>query len=295
MKLGFYILGKKGYESLVAVVQRYGSDVVEYVVTSQDKGVVKDWHDEIVAFCQDAGVFVCSRKDLCARDADYVFAIGWRWMINKCENLIVFHDSLLPKYRGFAPLVNMLINGEPEIGVTALQAAKEYDKGNIIFQKSIQVEYPIKIQDAIEEIIPLYVDLVIKVCEVIKSGSAFKYSIQNECDATYSLWRGERDYYIDWNGNAQKIKRFVDAVGQPYDFAKSLIDKSEVRVIDVSVVDDVTVEDRDAHIGKVIFMKKGCPVIVCGKGLIMINDLHDLDGNDLIGKMSFRTRFESVL
>ena len=41
-------------------------------------------------------------------------------MIKNSENLIVFHDSLLPKYRGFAPLVSQLINGEEYLGVTAI-------------------------------------------------------------------------------------------------------------------------------------------------------------------------------
>jgi methionyl-tRNA formyltransferase len=52
------------------------------------------------------------------------------------------HDSLLPKYRGFAPLPNALINGEREVGVTALFASEEYDMGDIVCQRRLAVEYP---------------------------------------------------------------------------------------------------------------------------------------------------------
>ena len=87
---------------------------------------------------------------------DYQLAIGWRWLISGTENLIVLHDSLLPKYRGFAPLVNSLINGEQEIGVTAIWAGPEFDAGEIIFQEKAGICYPIKIQEAIEIVSGLY-------------------------------------------------------------------------------------------------------------------------------------------
>ena len=49
----------------------------------------------------------------------------------------------MPKYRGFAPLVNSLVNGEKIIGVTALFASEEYDNGDIIMQSSVDITYPI--------------------------------------------------------------------------------------------------------------------------------------------------------
>jgi methionyl-tRNA formyltransferase len=59
-----------------------------------------------------------AENEICS---DFNIAISWRWML-KVSNLIVIHDSLLPKYRGFSPLVNMLINGEDTLGVTVLFA-----------------------------------------------------------------------------------------------------------------------------------------------------------------------------
>ena len=51
----------------------------------------------------------------------FCIAIGWRRLISGIEGrLIVLRDSLLPKYRGFAPTVAQLLAGESEIGVTAL-------------------------------------------------------------------------------------------------------------------------------------------------------------------------------
>ena len=70
----------------------------------------------------------------------FKFAIGWKWIIDNTSQLIVLHDSLLPKYRGFSPLVNSLINGDTLTGVTALFASSEYDKGEIIEQAQIGLD-----------------------------------------------------------------------------------------------------------------------------------------------------------
>ena len=69
--------------------------------------------------------------------------------------MIIFHDSLLPKYRGFAPLVNSLINQEKEIGVTAIKASQNYDEGDTVTD-NIGNDYDVTIQNgAIIKVRPL--------------------------------------------------------------------------------------------------------------------------------------------
>src|SRR5579885_1051028 len=75
-------------------------------------------------------------------DLDYIIAVKWRTMIPRSVIeaargvLVVFHASLLPKYRGFAPVNWPLINGERETGVTMFYAADEVDSGDIIEQRA---------------------------------------------------------------------------------------------------------------------------------------------------------------
>ena len=52
-----------------------------------------------------------------------MIAAGWRWLLPSTEKLIVLHDSLLPRYRGFNPLVSQLIDKEERLGVTAVLLA----------------------------------------------------------------------------------------------------------------------------------------------------------------------------
>jgi len=197
---------------------------------------------------------------------------------------------LLPKYRGFAPLVNTLINGDKMGGVTALFASDEYDRGDMIMQKSIEINYPIKISEVIDNIKPIYYELVEDIYKLILNNQNLPRIKQNEDKATYSPWLDDKDYFIDWDWNAEKIKRFVDAVSYPYDNAKAYLNGNIVKFIDVEVVDDVEIEHRKRHIGKVIFIKDGYPVIICKKGLLKLVDIRDEKNNKLM--INFRSRFE---
>lgn len=125
-------------------------------------------------------------------------------------------------------------------GVTALFASSEYDKGDIIAQKSFDINYPIKISEAIDKIEPLYFELVDEIFTKIKSGEQLNATKQDESKASYSLWVDSEDYFIDWSWSAEKIKRFVDAVGYPYDNAKAYLNGEVVKFIDVEIVEDVS-------------------------------------------------------
>lgn len=287
--VSLYLMNQKGWSVLSALLDHFGPDAIAHVVTSRDAAMAKDYYTEITELCMQHHVPVYDRsaKDLPA--ARYKIAIGWRWIIADEKNLIVLHDSLLPKYRGFAPLVNALVNGEPEIGVTALFASSEYDKGEIIGQLATSVSYPITIGMAIDLVSSLYEDLVVGIVGKLGSGKNIHSVPQDETKATYSLWREEEDYCINWNQSATAIRRFIDAVGFPFKGASAVADGKQIRIIQAEELDDVKIENRDP--GKIIFMNEGQPVVVCGNGLIKITGMTNETGMSLLPFSKFRTRF----
>lgn len=292
MKLGFFVMGLKGLNVLKSFIMKFGPINIGYVVSARDKALSEDCYEEIVDLCHENGILFISRGSQLpsVNDISYKFAIGWRWLIEDPDNLIVLHDSVLPKYRGFAPLVNMLVNGEKEIGVTALLASAEYDKGDILGQASVKVQYPIKISTAISQVSKLYSVLVLNIYNKILTGIPLEPQSQNEGDATYSLWLNEEDYRITWSWPAQKIKRFVDAVGFPYGRAETMLNEKNIKIDEVEVIDDVCVEDRERHVGKVIFMKDGKPVVICGQGLLLLTSIDLTDSG--FSHINFRSRFK---
>ncbi|MDM7858844.1 formyltransferase family protein [Thiopseudomonas acetoxidans] len=293
MKVAFYLMNSKGLYVLQNFLNKFGGCAVEYVVGARDLNVQNDYFYEIKSLASQAQIGFYERTEFPVekerRFNGYKFSVGWRWLIKNEENLIVFHDSLLPKYRGFAPLVNSLINNEQACGVTALLADAKYDCGDIIEQKSICFDYPLKIQDAIEKIEPLYFDLIDRIYQKLLNGKHLDRQEQDDSQATYSPWLDEEDYFINWQWSAEKIVNFVNAVGYPYNGAKARVNNSVVIFSDVESVNDLVVEHRERHIGKVLLVEDGCPVIICKTGMLKLIEIKTPTNEQV--KINFRSRF----
>lgn len=211
---------------------------------------------------------------------DLTFLVGWQYLLPKVTpSTITFHDSLLPRYRGFAPTVTALIKGDREIGVTALTPTQAVDAGPIIAQRSLPISYPIKIQNALEQQAALMIDMAIEIVEQWRYGE-LSSTQQPEDGATFSIWRDDTDYEIDWSKSAQTIERFVNAVGHPYAGASTSVGKERIRVFDVTVLPDMRFEIRD--VGKIWNLENGRPTIICGEGMLKINNCCHEDGSKFI-------------
>lgn len=292
MSVTLFCLGKKAFVSLNGLKEELIS-IIDCIVIGSDKNIKKDYSDEIKKWAKKYQIKAINRTsfDYNLNTSNYHIVIGWRWMnkTSKDQKLIVIHDSLLPKYRGFNSLVTALIRGDTEIGVTALFGANEYDKGDIITQENIRIKYPIKIGEAIDKIALLYKKILSNLLLEIFYGNSINGFKQDDLNATYSLWRDEEDYRINWNESAKEIKRFIDAVGFPYKGALSYINNEKIRIKEAEIEQDVIIANRDT--GKIIFKKDNKPVVVCGIGLIKIIEAFTENGEKKLFKNQFRIRF----
>src|SRR5687768_8369333 len=109
MTIGLYLMNQKGWSTLKVLIDNNFQEHIGYVVSDRDLSVEDDFFSNIAEECLTAGIALFTRKEKTIPPVDYKLAIGWRWLIAESENLIVLHDSILPKFRGFAPLVNTLI------------------------------------------------------------------------------------------------------------------------------------------------------------------------------------------
>ncbi len=290
VRLTFYLMNYKGFKVLEDVIHSFGKEIIDKIITAKDEHLIKDYYSEIIHICQINSIPVFDHKEKHTVETKYAVVISWRWMIPESEHfrLIVLHDSLLPKYRGFNPLVTALINGDSKTGVTAVFASKEYDKGEIIYQAETNIDYPIKISSAIENITKNYIQIVFNLCnDIISHKELISYS-QNEEEVSYSLWRDHEDYFINWYLSNTEILRFIDAVGYPYAGARSMVDNRLIIINHVEIIDDVQIVNRTP--GKLIFFKDKKPVVVCGKGLLKICEMRD-EQNNLFNLSKFRVRF----
>jgi len=288
--INIYILGKKGLESLEQLDSKW-YPYLHTIIIGKDQDVQQDYSEEVEAFAKKNKIKSVLRTQVTTEIHDSVtlnIAIGWRWLLSLDIPLLVFHDSILPKYRGFNPLVSALINGDAEIGVTALHGTDEFDQGAIVAQRILPIQYPITIQKAIDLLAKEYAILFESVIQMHVEKNLTS-TPQDESKATFSLWRDEEDYKIDWNQDSSSIKRMIDAVGFPYKGAYTVMEDSILRIHSAEVYPDVTIVNRTP--GKVLFKHTDGYVIVCGKGLLKVSTFYN-EQNEIMTLSKFRIRFK---
>jgi methionyl-tRNA formyltransferase len=284
----------KGVATFTAL-QATHPGLVRHVVSARDAGVADDSYERLARACADAGVTFQDRGAAESLPATgYALAVGWRWIIPAIggTTLVVFHDSLLPRHRGFNPLVTALICGDEVTGVTALLAAAEYDRGDVLGQITVPLVRPIRIADAIGLVAAAYAELAERIGGLVAAGAPLAGVPQDESAATYSLWRDDEDYEVAWSLPAPRIRDFVDAVGPPYAGARTSVNGDVVRLLAVTVERDVRIANRTP--GKVVFLRDGRPTVVCGSGLLRIDamEIDGFPGTSALPLRRFRSRFQ---
>lgn len=292
-KFILFLLGQKGFKVLSAAVDGGFKNQLEIIVVGKDPQVQKDYSDEIIEFCKTHEIPFCDRKEFINSSINFeeciAFAAGWRWLIkDSFAQTLVFHDSLLPNYRGFNPLVTALLNKDAEIGVTALIANKDFDCGDIVGVLKAEVAYPIRIFDAIDLIADLYFDLAKLVFRKVIELGCLRGVQQDDALASYSVWRDEKDYHINWAWTADEIVHFINCLSYPYKGAYTMCADDLIRVHRAESLPDVKIVNRD--IGKVLFEKNEQPVVICGSGLLCITEATDSQGRNALPFKQFRSR-----
>jgi methionyl-tRNA formyltransferase len=287
----FFSLGFKGFFVLSKLEKKY-FPLIDRIVIGRDKEVENDYATESKNWCKENNIQFVERLQYnpSLSKSSFLIMIGWKWLIEESFDyeIIVLHDSILPKYRGFNPLVTALIEGDSEIGATAIFGVGEYDTGEIISQKKANISYPCKIHEAIESVSRIYVEIVSELFVKIKRNETLVSNKQPEQNASYSLWRDGEDYRINWDQSSSRILRHIHACGTPYKGAFTEAEGIRYVVLDGKLIDDVEIINRT--VGKVIFAKNGNPVIVCKKGLIELTEIINENGKKIV-PTKFRLRF----
>ena len=223
------------------------------------------------------------------RNSTVALCIGWRFKLYDGYELVyVVHDSLLPELRGWNPVVTSLQLGLDQIGLTLFRATDQTDAGPVISQTASKITYPITIDNALNLLAGGYVQLLDR---FLNSFESIKYLgvPQEESRVSYSLWRDETDYQIDWKKSAIDIHRFILSLSWPYLGASTENNGQIVRVLDAIPIDfDSPI--LNASPGKVFALDSDGPTVVCGEGLLKLTSILDSEGKPFHVKR-IRTRF----
>ena len=129
-------------------------------------------------------------------------------MPQKCP--LNIHASLLPRYRGAAPVQWALLNGDAVTGVTIMRMNEGVDEGDILLQESIKIEYGDDAVSLQKKLAALGAELIDKTIELISSGEPV-FIPQDDKKVTYAPKLTKKDGEINWGLDAESIRNRVRA------------------------------------------------------------------------------------
>lgn len=206
---------------------------------------------------------------------------GWYYVISQTllekvrGGFVGIHNSLLPKYRGFSPLVWAMINGEREVGFSVFSFAPKMDTGKIYYQQKIIIGENDYIQDVLDCIEGKVIEFFRNNYKDLLNETLIAYPQKNILPS-YCARRTEWDGRINWSWNNKRILNFIKAQSTPYPGAFSTYKENRVIIWKAKLfINDIY--GSPGQIG-IIDKEKKYIVVVCGENTGLIIEQVEIDG-----------------
>ena len=218
-----------GHRVLQALIESRHEVVLVVTHPPGDDAYETIWTDSVQELAEAHGIPVLVKAlpdaEAAARvrdcGADVMVACNWRtWIppeIFDAPRLgtLNVHDSLLPAYAGFAPLNWALINGEPEVGITAHEMNEQLDRGLIILQPRVTVQADDTIGDLFAKTLVLFGPTTVEALDHMEHGTGERRA-QDLSQASFFHKRADEDNRIDWTLARAGHRQPRPRAGRPY-------------------------------------------------------------------------------
>jgi methionyl-tRNA formyltransferase len=174
--------------------------------------------------------------------------------------MINIHASILPRYRGAAPVHRAVINGDPETGVTIMRVVSELDAGPTFAVHRIAIGRDETTPDVERRLAEAGAALALKVVGELAEGTATE-TPQNHAEATYAAKLERSEGTVDWSLPASRIHDLVRGL-QPWPLVSVTIDGARYSIHRTSVGDAPT----SAPPGTIITASNGVLAVAAGDG-----------------------------
>ncbi len=192
---------------------------------------------------------------------------------------INLHGSLLPKYRGAAPINWAIWNGEPTTGVTVIHMSPRLDAGPCLVQLSTDIEPDENAGQLEQRLSVLGVDAVDRALQMLENwdGSSPLGAVQDPALATRAPRLSKKHGHVDWTESAQRISNQVRALSPwPGTYTQWHRAKGDLRLIlcRVSVAPDQwTAASQSAQPGQVLHCDEDQLIVATGHGALAIHEV----------------------
>jgi methionyl-tRNA formyltransferase len=187
------------------------------------------------------------------------------------------HGSLLPQYRGAAPLNWAVINGETKTGVTTFLLDQKIDTGKILFKKEIEIGENDTVGDIHNQLMEIGANLVVETVDAIADGNYQAVSqseIMDETEIKHAPKIFKEDCKIDWTKNSESIRNLIRGLS-PYPATwTNLVHKESGKEIQTKIFFAEKIDlIENTKAGTIKTNGKTFIQVVCGKGWLQITDL----------------------
>ncbi|QAA80800.1 methionyl-tRNA formyltransferase [Aequorivita sp. H23M31] len=181
------------------------------------------------------------------------------------------HASLLPQYRGAAPINWAIINGEEKTGVTTFFIDEKIDTGAIIMNKEVAIEIHETAGSLHNKLMVAGADLVVETLKLIESGSVVPKKQPRDADNKEAPKLTPENTRIDWNKTVDEIDSFIRGL-TPYPVAWTILKNNGEDLKTKIYAAHFTKEDHKLKPGIVQSSKKELKV-ACSDGYILIDEI----------------------
>lgn len=212
-----------------------------------------------------------TREELIDLKADLMIVVAYGLLLPQsvldipkygCINV---HASLLPRWRGAAPIQRAVEAGDKETGVTIMQMDKGLDTGDMLLKAKCEIEPTDTSGDIFDKLAVCGAPALIKTVNLIANGQVSPEA-QNSTLSNYAAKISKQEAFIDWHLDAQKIERKIRAFN-PLPIAHTVLNGERIKVWrgDVST--------QEGEPGTIIELSKKHILVACGSGSLYLRQL----------------------
>lgn len=224
----FFGYSEVGYACLSLLIER-GDNVVA-LITHEDNPSEKIWFKTPAVAAKEKGIPVFTpesvntpewREKIAALKPHLILSVYYRHMIGTKILALPplgawnMHGSLLPKYRGRAPINWAVLHGESRIGMTLHRMVKSADAGAVVDQEGVEIGPRDTAEQAFRKVLPCARTVLARQIGALLAGTA-RETPQDEAQANYFSGRKPEDGRIVWAQTSVQIFNLIRAVTDPY-------------------------------------------------------------------------------
>ncbi len=188
-----------------------------------------------------------------------------------CLNI---HASVLPRWRGAAPIQRAILAGDSETGITIMQMDEGLDTGDMLLKRKCPIAANDTAQTLHDKLAGLGAQAIVEVLQELERGK-LSPERQDAQQATYAIKLSKSEAQLDWNQDAVQLERAVRGY-LPFPTAQALFGETPIKILRARLG-----EGKNSKPGEVIAVGKEHILVACGKGALALEVLQKPGGKPL--------------